>query len=388
MELTSRQRLMRTMRGEAVDRVPVSFYEIGSAEADPGDPDPFNIYNDPSWTPLLELAEQTDVIRMRSPVRAQSHVCWGEKGGKGAGAEYIQMEHQKKDGVLRICKTIRIGGRELRKVQERRAEVNTVWTVEHLLKSREDAEAYLQLPDEVFAEVLDIGRLERAEAELGEGGIVMVDTEDPICAVAELFSMEDFTIFAMTENALMHRLLEKHAKYIHARTEATSRAFPGRLWRIYGPEFATEPYMPPRLFEEYVVRYTGPMVKMIQKYGGWARIHAHGRIRNVLGLIAGMGADGLDPIEPPPQGDVEMAWVRKEFGEQMSLFGNIEVSDIETKGSEKFREIVRRSLEDGTRGEGRGFVLMPSASPYGRTITKQVLENYRILLELGREWRY
>ena len=35
-----------------------------------------------------------------------------------------------------------------------------------------------------------------------------------------------------------------------------SRRFPGRLWRIYGPEYAAEPCLPPRLFNEYVVRYT------------------------------------------------------------------------------------------------------------------------------------
>ena len=68
---TRRERLLATLRGEAVDRPAVNFYEIGGLRMDPHDPDPFNIYTDPSWRPLLELAEQeTDLIRLRSAVRA------------------------------------------------------------------------------------------------------------------------------------------------------------------------------------------------------------------------------------------------------------------------------------------------------------------------------
>ena len=68
--LSRRDRLMATLRGEAVDRPAVSFYEIGGLRMDPTDPDPFNIYHDPSWQPLLELAEhETDLIRLRSAVR-------------------------------------------------------------------------------------------------------------------------------------------------------------------------------------------------------------------------------------------------------------------------------------------------------------------------------
>ena len=65
----------------------------------------------------------------------------------------------------------------------------------------------------------------------------------------------------------------------------------------------------------------------------------------------------------------------------MSLFGNIEVSDIENLSSDQFRKLVRKSIADGTSGSGRGFVLMPSASPYGRQIRSQTLDNYKIMVE-------
>ena len=65
--MTRRERLMATLKGEAVDRPPVSFYEIGGWRMDE-DGDEFTVWNDPSWRPLVRLAlEETDLIRMAGP---------------------------------------------------------------------------------------------------------------------------------------------------------------------------------------------------------------------------------------------------------------------------------------------------------------------------------
>ncbi len=99
-----------------------------------------------------------------------------------------------------------------------------------------------------------------------------------------------------------------------------------------------------------------------------------------------MGADGLDPIEPPPQGDVELAYVRERYGKDMVLFGNLEVSDIENLPTERFAEKVKRALAEGTAGNGRGFVLMPSACPYGRELSPLTLRNYEKIVEIVEEY--
>ena len=62
--MTRRERLLRTLRGETVDRPAVGFYEIGLFAYDPDDPDPYNVHNDPSWRGLIDVAEgRTDLIR-------------------------------------------------------------------------------------------------------------------------------------------------------------------------------------------------------------------------------------------------------------------------------------------------------------------------------------
>jgi hypothetical protein len=174
--------------------------------------------------------------------------------------------------------------------------------------------------------------------------------------------------------------VERHARALWRRTEAVAEALPGRLWRIYGPEYAAPPYLPPSLFREYVVRYDTPMVQAIQRRGGFARIHSHGRLKAILDAIAETGCMGLDPIEPPPQGDMELAEVRRAQGRQMVLFGNLEASDIENLNASDFERKVRTAIAEGTAGEGRGFVLMPSACPYGRRLTGRALRNYETMV--------
>jgi Uroporphyrinogen decarboxylase (URO-D) len=365
---------MATLRGEPVDRPAVNFYEVGGFEVNPDDPDPFNIHNDPSWRPLLELAEEhTDIIRFGIPALRRP----------ADPAEVIVSEGE---GGSRLTRTIlRAGGRTLTSVTRRDRDVNTIWTLEHLLKDVDDLKAYLDIPDECLAEEVDISEMEALEARVGDKGVVMVDTPDPICLAAALFSMEDYVVVAFSEQALFHRLLEKMARVVHRRTEIVAKGFPGHLWRVYGPEYASEPFLPNRLFVEYVCRYTGPMIGLIQGNGGFARLHCHGRIRRLLPHFVRMGVTATDPIEPPPQGDITLEEVRREHGKDLVLFGNLEVSDIENMPPPQFEEVVARALRAGTAGEGRGFILMPSAGPYGRTISPVTLANYRTMVRLAAQ---
>jgi hypothetical protein len=382
---------MATLRGEPVDRPAVNFYEIGGHKIDPSDPDEFNVYNDPSWRPLLQLAEeQTDLIRMRSSVRPRSfdvqHVPQ-ELTAESPWSEFVTRESFAKDGSHFTRLTINIGGRTLTEVTRRDQSIDTVWTTEHLLKNIDDLQAYLELPDKLLTEEVDVAGLTGADEQVADRGIVMVDTEDPLCAAASLFSMGDFTVIALTEQGLFHQLLEKLARPIYARVEQTARLFPGHLWRIYGPEYAVQPYLPPHLFAAYEVRYTEPMIRTIHKYGGLARIHCHGRIGAVLDYIVEMGADAIDPVEPPPYGDVELAYVRRNYGKQLALFGNLELVDLETMEPEQFAGVVETALQEGTEGEGKGFVLMPSAAPTGRKITTRTMTNYETMVRLAKDFR-
>ena len=46
------------------------------------------------------------------------------------------------------------------------------------------------------------------------------------------------------------------------------------------------------------------------------------------------------------------------------------------------KETVKRAIDEGLSGGGRGIVLQPSTSPYGRTISGETLEHYRTMVQL------
>ena len=368
---------MDTLRGEPVDRPAVSFYEINGFDRDqnPDGSDPFNIYSDPSWRPLMKLArEHTDLILRRPPPLVD------RPPSPSAAVSDTQVAWR--DGCRVVTTTMRAGGRRLTSRTRQDPDINTVWTEEHLLKTIEDVEAFLDLPRPLPGGRVDTAVITDLEDELGDAGIVMLDTADPLCEAASRFSMEDYTVIAMTEPSLFHRLLERFAEVLIPATEAAAAALPGRLWRIFGPEYASPPYLPPALFREYVCRYTGPMVAAIRRYGGYPRLHCHGNLRRILDDMASMGIAGLDPIEPPPQGDVELAYVRERYGKHWVLFGNLEASDIENLPTNLFADKIDRALREGTAGDGRGFVLMPSACPYGRHLSALAMKNYEKMVEM------
>jgi uroporphyrinogen-III decarboxylase len=375
--VNSRQRLEATLTGKPVDRVPVNFYEVGGFDVDPDDPDPYNVYNAPTWRPLLDLAEgETDLIRMR---QAETRPAPGSRR-----AEFFETNTWEENGSRFTRLIVRTPSRVLTSTTRRDPQVDTIWEIEHLLKDAEDLKAYLSLPDEALDEDADVSSIVAEDARIGDRGLVMINTGDPICAAAALFSMDNYILMAFTEPELFHALLEKLARPLYRLTEQVAKTCPGHLWRVFGPEYATEPYLPTPYFEDYVVRYTESMVRTIQAHGGHVRLHCHGRIRNALPYIVGMGVDAIDPIEPEPQGDVDLAYVRREYGKDIALFGNIEVSDIETLAPADFEKIAARAVEEGASSDGRGFCLMPTAAPYGREITPSTLANYQTMIRLTR----
>ena len=363
---------MATIEGRPVDRPPVSFYELGGWRLNPDDPDPWNIYNGPGWRELADLAENhTDIMRFVGPIQ--------HPHPDNARCKFFTTEDWENDGSRYYKTTLRIAGRTMQSVVRRDREVYTTWTIEHLLKDLDDVKAYLQLPPEVFLQgEIDVSNIIEEEKRLGDAGVVLVDHHDPICAVAPLFSMADYTVIAFTEQGLFHRLMEQAAPEIVRRIGMIAEALPGRLWRVVGSEYASEPYLPPRLYREFMYNYTKPACDVIRRHGGYPRIHSHGRLRGIIDMIVDMAA-GMDPCEPPPQGDMELSEIRA-AAPGLTLFGNIESSDLENLEASKFDAKVRKALEQGPDANGSRFVLMPSACPYGREITKLTMTNYETMV--------
>ena len=269
--MTRRERLMLSIAGLPVDRPAVSFYEINGLTEDWRDPDPYNIFSGPGWQELILLAaEKSDRMVLTSAETERD----GRKLGPIA-ADQLQSRIEERDGRRYEQLTIGSGPRALTQLEMVESGIHTVWRTEHPVRSADDLRYWIDLPDEELrgtacAEIV----LER-ERLLGDTGVVLLDTPDALCMVAMLMSMEDFTVMAMTEPELFEAALRKAARFLQWNLETVAAACPGRMWRIYGPEFAAPPYLPPEFFHRYVTQFDAPMVAAIHRSGGYARIHSH-----------------------------------------------------------------------------------------------------------------
>lgn len=371
--MTGKERIMATMRGEKVDRPSVNFYELDGYTQNEHNPDPFNIYNHPSWKPLLDLVRtRTDPIVVHgvpfiAPPSYLNKCTRTTTYYDQAGNRHTETEIALNDRILHTH-------------TRRDMEINTTWTLEHTLKDEDDLEAWLALPDDEIG-IPNYNFLHGAEKSLGDTGIVMLATGDAINTFANLFGMENFMIIAMTEPELTTRALNKFHRQIVKKVSVVANDNPGYLWRIHGPEYASVPYLPPSLYKKYVADYDCELVDLIHKSNGYARIHQHGNQKDILDYTVETGCDAIDPVEPIPHGDISLLDVRKKYGKQLVLFGDIEITDIENLSETEFKKVVERSVEEGTYGKGRGFVLQPSAAPLGRELSQHTYNNYVTMVE-------
>lgn len=151
----------------------------------------------------------------------------------------------------------------------------------------------------------------------------------------------------------------------------------GPFWLFNGVERACPPMMGPRQWEEWVVPYDGAIMRLIKERDPESLIHAHchGKVGTLLRSFREMGVDSVDPVEPPPQGDVTMAEARERVGVDMTLFGNIQFLDMERATPDEIETLVRRAI-----GEGSPRVwLHPSATPHERPTARFLANAARYL---------
>lgn len=366
--MNSTERLLACHRGELPDRVPVSAYELVGWNAESWE------NREPSYRRLMDLVrEKTDCLYMCGVgvpnVRAAEHDVTVERWD---------------DGDQHVTRTVtRTPTRALTRVQSRSDNVNTTWTREHPVKDLADLETHLNLPWEPGEP--DFSGLERAWRDLdATRGLPLVSVGDPACELAEAFEFGNFMVHAMTETDAMVKALDRlHERYVERLRRILSGPVTHVVFRICGPEYATPPYLPPELFRKFVTRYDGEYVRMIQAAGGIARIHCHGRTARVLDQIDEMGPDALDPLEPPPDGDIGVAGLKAVVGDRICLTGGIELKHLENETPEFVEDLVRHTIAAGKR-HGR-FIIMPTAAPINIPLAPRTEANYFRFIETALE---
>jgi len=359
--LTSRERLLRCIKHQDLDRVPVSTYELVGWNDNAWE------NKEPSYKRLMDtIREYTDCIYMLNP---------GAREIPNSVSEIREWDECERHFTKKIFHT-RYG--DLTSLYREDAGIHTVWTLKHLLEDISDIDKYLSHPYE--SPEWDMTSFYSEQRKLGDKGVMMISVDDPICLAAELFEMSTFLVHAMTEPEKIKYFLDAiHERQMHQLRQILNNDVKDVIFRICGPEYATPPYLSPDYYYNYVTCYLIDICREIKSAGGIPRIHSHGKIGKVIDQFALTDAEGLDPVEPLPDGDMELCDVKKLYGKKFCLFGNIELRELEFSSRDRIDFLVKRAMDDAK--EGSGFVLMPTAAPINVPLSDITLQNYLQMIE-------
>lgn len=366
--LSSKERLLKCINHEPVDRVPISTYELNGYNKDAWE------NKEPSYTRLMDMIRgYTDCMYMYN---------LKETTPNKQNAETISW----REGPCVFSKSIMKTSRgDLEALYRKDDSIHTTWTLKHFLEDIDDIDTFLSFPFEPG--VYDIKSFEKEKAELGDKGLMMISLADPVCVAAELFEMSTFLVYAMTEYDRIKYLLDAiHERQMHSLREILKNDMNDVIFRICGPEYATPPYLSPEYFHDIVTCYLIKMCSEIKSAGGIPRIHSHGKIGSVISQFAQTDAMALDPLEPPPDGDIDLKTIKALYGKKFCLMGNIELKELETANTERIDSLVKNVLADAMHGSG--FVLMTTASPINVPLSSKTEKNYFQMIESAHKYGY
>jgi hypothetical protein len=370
--MTSRDRLLRTLRREPVDRVPISTYELNGYN-------PASFENRaPSYARLMDkVRADTDCIYM-----------WGWNAWMES-PRWDRNAETDFSGAVTTYSRLRTPRGDLTMTEKQAPDVHTVWKTEHLLKSPEDVQAYLRvIPDLLaFDDTKEARAREdyaRVEDRLADAGIIMNSDGDASLYACELFEFGAFTLMCLEHRDLVLELIDALTPPITEKFRRDAANGFGPLYRMVGPEYYTPPYLPPEFFREMVVPGASLCARILDDSGIVPRLHCHGNIRGALPMFLDIGAKALDPIEPPPDGDITLREVKEQYGDKLVLFGNTELKLLEHGTAEEVREAVREQMDSAKAGGG--YVLMPTAAPINEPLAPQTERNYFSWIDAGLEF--
>ena len=375
---TSRRRLLTALAGGTPDRVPINTYELAGRNS-------VDWYNQqPSYCGLMDyIRAHTDCITNWNPRPATDRYTCEERFLCSDYPVQIDVSTEPSGPFQRTTRICHTPEGDLRSITQAAADVYTTWQVEHWCKSTADVDKALSVPYEPAR--YDATDLARVRAELGEEGLVIASIGDPAYLAADLMSFQDCLMWAFEETDHFARTVAIIAERVLENLRRQLDCCVLDLYRIVGPEYFTPPYLPPAIFRRFIVPYVTEMTRLIHARGGKVRLHCHGKMGHVLDMILETGCDGIDPCEPPPDGDIELDEVRRRCQARgVSVWGNIELKLLEQGTTDQVRAEVRKIMAEAK--EGGGFVLMPTAAPINIPLAHATAANYRAFIDAGLEF--
>jgi uroporphyrinogen-III decarboxylase len=256
---------------------------------------------------------------------------------------------------------------------------DTVWEIEPLIKDTSDVEKLLSVPYRF--DPPDMSDYFSQRVRLGDKGVAICFVSTPLVMVSRLTGFQRFLEWSLIESKLIEKMISIVQERLAERLEFILIQGAGPVIRFGGSEQATPPMMSGKSFDRFILGFERPLWELVRQAGQIVWVHCHGRIQTVLDKYIDSGVQLLDPVEPPPLGDIEIANA-KELSRRgpMTLIGNIEWSDLEYCQPDEIEAKVKRAILDG----GKEFFILGSSAEVLSMPGDHLTENILRYIEAGQ----
>jgi uroporphyrinogen decarboxylase len=141
--------------------------------------------------------------------------------------------------------------------------------------------------------------------------------------------------------------------------------------------FNRGPFLSPSKFSEFVAPYLARLIQGYRELGFYTIKHTDGNIMPILDQLVAANPHALHSLDP--QGDVDIAEVKRKYGDRLCLIGNVKCSSLDSGSEAEIRESARYALQHGM--PGGGYIFSSSNCIY----TGMPLANYELMLDVWRQ---
>lgn len=361
--MSPRERFLAALRGDPVDRVPLELpgLECPSREA-------LAKIEDPRRRILAERAFPHLVVRKVHPSHTNRYLM--------TPSHRIRRERRAlPDGETEITEHLDTPKGPLTAVRRSHRRASTWWQIKYPVETRADIEKMAAVPWERPAELVPPSRADLPED--AEGRFVFAThISSPFVCVAGMMDYGWFLELCATDLPLIQDLTELCLQ----RTLDCLRvllAGPGieYVW-IGGSEWVTPPMGSPRLYDALVQEPERVLIEYIHQHSNaFVHVHCHGRVRHALPRVIERGGDYLEPMEPPPDGDITLAEAKEVAAGRLTLGGNIECRILCNGTPDEVERAARAAFEGGKER----FVLRPTEGPSPRPAEREYANYVRLM---------
>jgi uroporphyrinogen decarboxylase len=140
--------------------------------------------------------------------------------------------------------------------------------------------------------------------------------------------------------------------------------------------FNTGPFLSPKMFSEFITPYLAQVIQGYREMGFYAIKHTDGNIMPVIDQLVQANPHALHSLDP--QGGVDIAKVKRLYGDKVCLIGNVNCGLLDTGTDEEAAQSVRYALQNGM--PGGGYIFSTSNCVY----TGMQLKRYELMLDIWR----